>query len=78
MLQYLQGQNDLKKKKLRAYYVCSGIFIHNPIFLLDSKRHYLTITIPCSACVWISVCIHSAISEKMGSAIVSKNYATFL
>ncbi len=28
--------------------------------------------------VYESVCIHSAISEKMGSAIVLKNYATFL
>ncbi len=26
---------------------------------------------------YLSVCIHSAICEKMGSAIVSKNYATF-
>ncbi len=31
------------------------IYIHNPILLLDSILHYSILTIPCSACVWISV-----------------------
>ncbi len=34
---YIFRKMNLKKKKLRADYVCSGIFIHNPILLLDSN-----------------------------------------
>ncbi len=49
-------------KILYSYWIATNIIQYLP-YLVMIVSEYL--------------CIHSAISEKMGSAIISKNYATF-